>query len=167
MLTLSNALSFSRVPLAFLFLQDNALLRVLAVVLAMITDSVDGYLARRSKSSSRLGVILDPVTDKFFVYFSLITLFSEGTMSAWAALSLLARDMAVCIYATTMWIKGQWRSMVLNSFLFGKVATSLQFIILIGILLKVTFPWTVYALSGLLGLGALIELYRRSFKIIN
>ena len=33
----------------------------------MFTDSIDGYIARRSKSVSRFGAILDPAMDKFFV----------------------------------------------------------------------------------------------------
>lgn len=162
MLTLSNALSFARVPLAFLFLQEAASLRILAVVLAMITDSIDGYFARKSQSNSKIGVILDPTTDKFFVYFALITLFSEGKLSSWQVVALLSRDVGVCLYGATIFLMGRWKSIVLSAFRWGKVATSLQFIVLIGVLAGISFPWTIYALSGALGIFAFFELYRRS-----
>ena len=80
MFTASNSLSFIRAPLAFLFLQENPTLRMLAVLLAMITDMTDGHLARRSQSTSRFGAILDPAMDKFFVYFAMMTLLLENKM---------------------------------------------------------------------------------------
>ncbi len=90
MLTLSNSLSFIRAPLALLFLTENTFLRILAVLLAMLTDSVDGYFARRSKSVSRFGTILDPTMDKFFVYFVLSILVLQNSIPLWAAFAMVS-----------------------------------------------------------------------------
>ena len=102
MITLSNSLSFLRAPLAFFFLQASPILRVAAVLLAMISDSIDGYLARRTQSASRFGAILDPAMDKFFVYFALSVLFFEGSISFLGALAMLSRDGFLCLYGMIM-----------------------------------------------------------------
>src|SRR5512138_113295 len=44
---------------------------------AGITDSLDGYLARRLKQTSRLGAFLDPVADKLVVAVALVLLLSK------------------------------------------------------------------------------------------
>lgn len=46
-------------------------------ILAAITDSLDGYLARRLKQTSALGAFLDPVADKLMVVTALILVVSE------------------------------------------------------------------------------------------
>ena len=45
--------------------------------LAGITDSLDGYLARRMGQTSRLGAFLDPVADKLIVAVALVLLVSK------------------------------------------------------------------------------------------
>jgi phosphatidylglycerophosphate synthase len=44
---------------------------------AGITDSLDGYFARRMKQTSRLGAFLDPVADKLIVAVALVLLVSK------------------------------------------------------------------------------------------
>jgi CDP-diacylglycerol--glycerol-3-phosphate 3-phosphatidyltransferase len=160
MLTASNSLSFVRAPLAFLFLQENSTLRILAVVLAMITDSIDGYLARRSQSVSRFGAILDPVMDKFFVYFAMTVLFSEDKMGQWETAAMLSRDFFLCLYGLLITAAGRWKTLVFRAIKWGKVTTALQFIVLIGLVLGVTFPWYIYASFIVMGGLAFLELFQ-------
>jgi phosphatidylglycerophosphate synthase len=49
----------------------------LLFALAGITDSLDGYLARRMGQTSRLGAFLDPVADKLIVAVALVLLVSK------------------------------------------------------------------------------------------
>ncbi|MBS0624770.1 MAG: CDP-alcohol phosphatidyltransferase family protein [Verrucomicrobia bacterium] len=160
MITISNSLSFLRVPLAFAFLQANPLLRLASIFLAMLTDSIDGYLARRSQSASRFGAILDPATDKFFAYFALSVLFFEGTISPWEAAAMLSRDFFLCIYGFLMLASGRWKSIVFRAIRWGKVTTALQFIILMGLTTGISFPWYIFASFILMGGLAFIELFQ-------
>jgi CDP-diacylglycerol---glycerol-3-phosphate 3-phosphatidyltransferase len=164
MITLSNTLSFLRAPLAFLFLQESASLRILAIVLAMITDSIDGYLARRSQSSSRFGAILDPTMDKFFVYFALSVLFLEGRVNLPQTLALLSRDFSLCLYGAVMLITRRWKTIQLQAIRWGKVTTAFQFLVLIAIVGGISFPWPIYALFVIMGYFAFIELYKRPLR---
>lgn len=167
MITVSNSLSFLRVPLAFLFLLESPYVRLLAVLLAMITDSIDGYLARRSRSVSRFGAILDPATDKFFVYFALATLFLEGRLLIWHILAMLSRDVVVSLYGFIMFIAGRWRSIVFRSVRAGKVTTALQFMVLMGLVFQMSFSWITYSAFVVMGGFMFVELFQASGRTIT
>jgi len=157
-MTISNSISLLRAPLALLFLQDNIILRVIAIFLAMISDSIDGYLARRFNSASKFGAILDPAMDKFFVYFVLFILLLEGHVELWQALTMLSRDFALCIYGIYLTISNRWSLLEWKAIRWGKVTTALQFLVLIGLTLSVSFPPYIYGSFIAFGILAFLEL---------
>ena len=61
----------------------------------MATDWVDGWLARRSGSSSAMGSLLDPVADKILVLSVLIVLLGEGVFAGWVVAAIVAREFLV------------------------------------------------------------------------
>ncbi len=161
-ITFSNSLSFIRAPLAFLFLQENAYIRLLAIFLAMVTDSVDGYFARRSQSASRFGAILDPAMDKFFVYFALSVLYFEGRVGSLETSAMLSRDFFVLVYTLLMTAFRRWDNLVFRAIRWGKVTTALQFIVLMGLTLQVEFSWAIFAAffaMGVLAFAELLQIY--------
>ena len=160
MITISNSLSFLRAPLALAFLQTSPFIRFLAIVLAMLSDCVDGYLARRSQSTSRFGAILDPAMDKFFVYFALTALYFEGTISSWEAIAMLSRDFFLCIYGLFKLATGRWKTIIFRAIRWGKITTALQFLILIGLTFEISFSWALYGTFFLMGALAFLELYQ-------
>lgn len=160
MLSLSNSLSFLRAPLAFLFLIENATLRIVAILLAMLTDSIDGYLARRRQSVTRFGAILDPAMDKFFVFFALTVLFFEGRLELWQGCAMISRDFFLCLFGLYLSVTGYWESYQFTAIRWGKVTTALQFLVLVGLTLGVTFPSYFYGIFVLFGLLAFIELWQ-------
>ena len=167
MITLSNSLSFFRAPLACLFLQTNPALRLLAIVLASITDCIDGYLARRYHATSRFGAILDPAMDKFFVYFALAVFFCEERISLWQIASMLSRDFFLCIYGVGMVVTGRWKSIIFRSVRCGKITTALQFVVLMGLAYQIQFPWVASIVFIITAWFAFLELYRTDPAIWN
>jgi CDP-diacylglycerol---glycerol-3-phosphate 3-phosphatidyltransferase len=160
MLSLSNSLSLLRAPLAFLFLIENTTLRIVAIVLAMLTDSIDGYLARRRQAVTRFGAILDPAMDKFFVLFTLSVLFSEGRLEVWQGCAMISRDFFLCVFGLYLSISGYWESYKFTAIRWGKVTTALQFLVLIGLTLGITFPGYFYWIFILFGMLAFVELWQ-------
>ena len=159
MLSLSNSLSFLRAPLAFLFLIENVNYRIAAILLAMLTDSIDGYLARKRRSVTQFGAILDPAMDKFFVFFTLTILLVEGRLETWQALAMISRDFFLCAFGVYLSIAGHWRAYECKSIRWGKATTALQFLVLIGLVLSYRFPSYLFCVFILFGLLAFIELY--------
>lgn len=158
MITISNSLSFLRAPLAFLFLQANPTLRLLSVVLAMLTDCIDGYLARRTQSTSKFGAILDPAMDKFFVYFVLASLCIEGRIELWEAALMLSRDAFLGLYGFLMLLTNRWKTIVFRAIRWGKITTALQFVTLIGLVYEMHFSWVLYLTFFCLGALGFLEL---------
>jgi CDP-diacylglycerol--glycerol-3-phosphate 3-phosphatidyltransferase len=70
----------------------------LLFVVASITDYLDGWLARRRKSTTVLGQFLDPLADKMLVAAVLIMLAAapnEPRLPAWMAVVIVLREIAV------------------------------------------------------------------------
>lgn len=70
---------------------------VTAVLFALIalTDTLDGYLARRFQQVTALGKLLDPIADKLLFTAGLVMLIPVGRIPAWIVVILLGRDLAI------------------------------------------------------------------------
>lgn len=73
---LPNILSGLRLILSpflfYLILKSYFSIAILIIIFAAVSDGLDGYLARLFKTESKLGKILDPLADKFFVLSTLL-----------------------------------------------------------------------------------------------
>jgi CDP-diacylglycerol--glycerol-3-phosphate 3-phosphatidyltransferase len=159
MFTLSNVLSFLRAPLAFLFIINRVDVRAVVVIAAMLTDGIDGYLARRYKFTTRFGAILDPLMDKFFVLVILTILFSEARIQSFELIALLSRDVSLFIFALYLGIVRKWKGYNYRSMLWGKVTTALQFPVLFLLAINIYVPPFFFLLFYAFGLCMLFELF--------
>jgi CDP-diacylglycerol--glycerol-3-phosphate 3-phosphatidyltransferase len=62
---------------------------------AAITDWLDGYLARKRKQVTALGIWLDPIADKLLVAAAYLALVERQMAPAWMVLIILGRELAV------------------------------------------------------------------------
>ena len=159
MTTLPNFLSLLRIPLAFAFLQNNLILRALAILAAMATDFFDGFLARRYKSQSRIGTTLDPLTDKFFVLFALASFLYEGNISPIQVICMLSRDIALFLFGSYLLFSCKWKHYEFQAIWCGKITTTLQLFVLLGLTFHLPIPFFLYLAFIVLGIFSLGELY--------
>ncbi|MFI0435626.1 MAG: CDP-alcohol phosphatidyltransferase family protein [Parachlamydiaceae bacterium] len=157
--TFSNFLSLLRGPLAFLFLLDDPFYRGLAIVLAMATDNLDGYLARKYRTNSQFGAFLDPLMDKFFVFFAVAVFIKEENIQIWQAFALISRDFAVLIFGLYLALRKTWTNFQFRSIWSGKITTTLQFFVLLGLTFHIAIPIYIFWCFVVLGVLALVELY--------
>lgn len=158
MLTIPNIISFSRLPLAFLFLQSHPLYRTLAIILAMLSDALDGYVARKWNLTSTYGTLLDPLMDKFFVIFCLGIFIGEDKLTLWEAAFFICRDFSVLFFGIYLACTSKLATYRFRAIWCGKVTTFLQFMFLLSLTLGVVIPPAAFTVFILLGLLALIEL---------
>ncbi len=66
-------------------------------VLASITDGLDGYLARRRKQITTMGMLLDPLADKIMVTGALIALvaYNPQVVKVWIAVVIISREFLI------------------------------------------------------------------------
>ena len=126
-----NLLSLSRmlttVPIFVLILLDApwAFLTATALfILASVTDFFDGYLSRRFKVVSPLGVFLDLTADKVFVSAILIALVQIGLVPAWIVVIIVTREFLVTGMRSMAAAKGK----VIPAGMWGKQKTLITMI---------------------------------------
>ena len=103
-LTLSNVLSLSRIllvaPLAFCLLADVPDKRswvALIISLAVLTDFLDGYVARKRHEVSEFGKIIDPVADKIAVGATGGLMVWTGDLPFWYLAVVVGRDLLLLL----------------------------------------------------------------------
>jgi CDP-diacylglycerol---glycerol-3-phosphate 3-phosphatidyltransferase len=101
-LNLPNVLTVFRillVPVLVAALLSEAgsgdLLAAVVFVIASLTDALDGWIARRNKSESTFGKLMDPLADKLLVVSALVSLVALDRLSAVVAMVIIAREFAV------------------------------------------------------------------------
>ena len=131
MQNIPNALSLGRMVatvLIFVLVLINAswafLLATVLFVLASITDFLDGYLARRFKLVSPLGVFLDLTADKIFVVAILVALVQVSLVPAWIVGVIVAREFLVTGLRSMAAAKGK----VIPAGIWGKQKTLITMI---------------------------------------
>lgn len=99
--TLPNLLSTLRLALVpvflILILGHYNWQAVLVLIVASITDFLDGYFARRLGQVTRLGQLLDPAADRLYIFATLIGLSLVGYIPVWLAVVVIARDFVLFI----------------------------------------------------------------------
>lgn len=164
MLNLSNVLSLSRAGFALAFLQENPWIRLLAIGLAMLSDFFDGYIARRQRTTTQFGAILDPIMDKFFVFFAGGVFFLEDKLPILGLAALLSRDISLCLFGLFLGIVRGWKDYEVKAIWWGKITTVAQFVLLICLTLNVIFPNWVYLIFVAMAAFAFLELLLRYYR---
>jgi CDP-diacylglycerol--glycerol-3-phosphate 3-phosphatidyltransferase len=105
---LPNAITIVRILMAPVFLwmlladggSDDALRWWAAVIfiVAIATDGIDGYLARKYEIVTDLGKLLDPIADKVLTGFAFIGLSILGELPWWITIVVLIREVGITIY---------------------------------------------------------------------
>jgi CDP-diacylglycerol--glycerol-3-phosphate 3-phosphatidyltransferase len=101
-MTFANQLTLVRlvavIPvMAALYVQfpGNRAVATIVYALAILTDYLDGILARRSGKVTAFGKLMDSVADKALISTMFFALVAEGSMPAWMAAVMVVREFAV------------------------------------------------------------------------
>jgi cardiolipin synthase len=94
-----NAICIARVvlivPIVLALLGDRYTAALLLIVLAGVSDAVDGYLAKTFGWRSRLGSLLDPAADKLLVFCAFVTLTYIGHVPLGLTVIVVLRDVVI------------------------------------------------------------------------
>lgn len=135
-----NLLSLSRLPLAvalFVCISVEAWALGLAVFsLAVFTDWLDGWWARRFGQLTAIGRSLDPLTDKVIIGGAFIFLIpvADANITPWMATVIISRELLITGLRGIVESAGK----KFGADWFGKLKTILQCATLIGVLLLLT-----------------------------
>jgi len=154
--TLPNAISLSRLLLAALFpVVHQHDLRLLILAVAGLTDFLDGWLARRRHQFSPMGALIDPFADRIFVLVAVCTLLLEGEIGTLGYFIFISRDLATAAAFVIARAVTSLRAATFKARFSGKLATVLQLVALVVIVVdKTAGVWAV----GVVGVASLVAI---------
>lgn len=104
----ANIITVVRILLAPLFIWmllddagDLGTIRYLAAalfIIAIVTDSVDGLLARSQNLVTDFGKILDPIADKVLIGGALVSLSILGELWWWVTIVIMVREIGITVF---------------------------------------------------------------------
>lgn len=116
------AVMFSRMP----FHETVSLVLFIA---AGVSDFLDGEIARRRRLITNFGILMDPLADKIMVCTAFIAFVGVGWLSAWMAVVVVARELAI----TGLRLLAASKTVVLAAERYGKHKTISQIVAIIAI----------------------------------
>ncbi len=121
--------------------------------LAILTDSLDGHLARKHNIVTKFGKLADPIADKALTGMALIGLSIIGELSWWVTVVILVREWGVTALRFAMLRYG-----VMAANRGGKIKTAVQAVAIIAYLLPLVIvaPWAHVVAMIIMGLALLI-----------
>lgn len=156
--TLANQLTLVRLGLIPVFVvaivEGHYRLGLILLVVAGVSDSLDGYLARRLKQRTELGAYLDPIADKLLLSTSFVVLAVSGDVPWMLSALVLGRDVVIVAVAAVILLGSGSRSF--RPSVYGKACTVVQVITVFGVVLGRVWPPAVSAKPPLLWLTAIL-----------
>jgi len=180
-LSFANKVTIGRIVIVPVFIvtilsysSENDFIRFLALgifLIAVISDVIDGFIARTRHQKTTAGAILDPLADKLLLISAFICLYKlsgelgEVVFPLWVILVFIFRDFMLLIGSMIIYlVHGQLK---ITPTKWGKITTFLQIVSIIGVLLQwpmVVICWmTAVVLTIISGFGYI----RKGVKILN
>ena len=139
--TVANAVSVIRlmaIPVfLWLVIEDRLLIAFVLLVVAVLTDFVDGMIARRMNEITKLGQFLDPFADRLFIAATVIALAIQDVVPWWFVIAVMLRDALLGIGGVVM---ARYGAATLPVKWWGKVATFAMLVVLPLFLLGAVVP---------------------------
>jgi cardiolipin synthase (CMP-forming) len=133
------------------------------LLLAGITDVIDGYLARRHSQVTQLGIMLDPLADKLMMLAVFLSLLISQRISIPAAVAIFLRDLGMIVASAFFHFRGK---LTVPANIMGKLTTVLYYFALFLLMfdhpIGEKFLWGVIIFSFVTSLVYLIQ-----FNLIN
>ncbi len=152
----------------------KAYLRYLALIiflLAIVSDAIDGYIARSRRQKTRAGAILDPLADKALLLTAFIFLYRTSKaylavkLPLWFLLVVISRDIIILVGCAIL--LATQKDKEITPTWWGKLTTFFQMFTVIAIILEYPKAWIVWGLAAIFTCVSGIDYARRGINILN
>lgn len=156
--TVSNMITLSRLLLLPILLylvrqprtfQNDLGIAILATW-GIVSDFLDGYIARKRNEVSVLGKILDPLTDKICIGTTVIFAWLYRGMPFWIVAVIIGRDLLIILASIYIIVEKRFVSV---SNIYGKLTVTIMALLVVSYLFEITFlqkPLTYLAILGII-----------------
>jgi cardiolipin synthase len=112
---------------------------LLLLVIAGLSDGIDGLLARKLNQRSSLGAYLDPIADKLLLSSSFVILAFKTKIAWWLTIIVLSRDVLILVVAAVIILISGYRPFPPS--IFGKLTTTSQIILIFFVVFTAAYPY--------------------------
>lgn len=137
-------------------------------IVAVISDAVDGYIARKSKEKSKAGLILDPLGDKLLLVSAFILIYlkfsAQITFPLWFILIVITRDVLIVSGTIVIFMVKQDINILPSRW--GKLTTIFQMVSIILVLLQWKYAYIFWWPAVFLTIVSGIDYIMRGFKTL-
>lgn len=141
-MNLPNKLTMFRVflvPVFIIFMMApipyNRILALIVFIVASLTDTADGYIARKYNLITDFGKFMDPLADKLLVCSAMICLIDTQQLAAWIVIIIIAREFIISGFRLVAVDNG----VVIAASMWGKSKTVCQMIMIIALVWDLPF----------------------------
>ena len=113
---------------------------VTVFVLSGITDTLDGYFARKLNQITRLGIVLDPLADKIMLITVLASVTISNNIPVWIIAVVVVKELLMIVGAFNLYNE---RDIVMPANIFGKVSTILSYMAILAVLFELPYNRTI------------------------
>ncbi|UCH91072.1 MAG: CDP-alcohol phosphatidyltransferase family protein [Nitrospirota bacterium] len=174
-INLPNSLTVLRILLVPVFvgllLYEHYEVALITLLIAALTDILDGMVARITDQRTRLGEYLDPLADKLLLMSAIITLSVLNFIPVWAVIVVVSRD--AILLAGTVVANLTETNINISPTALGKATTFAQICYVIAVMLHVTkqvpdflvgpFLWVMVGLT----MGSGVHYLLRGVQYLN
>jgi cardiolipin synthase (CMP-forming) len=139
--------------------------------ISVLTDAIDGYVARKYYQKTKLGTVIDPIADKLLILSAFLSLSitpalpQQFRIPPWVLVVVISRDILIVLgFLIINMLKGE---IEIKPSILGKMTTAFQMITIIAALLHFKYSYVVWtaavAFTVLSGFGYLM----RANRILN
>jgi len=150
---------------------EREYLRFVAIgifILGVISDALDGYIARKTKQQSKAGLVLDPLGDKLLMMTSYICLALMNKFTIhfplWVSLTVISRDIIILLGALVIYIVKQ--NIAIFPSRWGKLTTVFQMSAVLSVLLQWQFSFILWLVAAALTVISGFDYVMKGFKIL-
>lgn len=141
-MNLANKITVLRIILVpvFLFIlaikvQYGTIIATGVFIMAALTDTLDGYIARSRNQVTKFGKFLDPLADKLIVTAALVSLVEMKKLASWVVMIIIAREFAI----TGLRAVAASEGIVIAASKWGKAKTVTQIIAIVAALMEIPY----------------------------
>jgi cardiolipin synthase len=175
MMTLANRISILRIILIPFFIAAIVYSRMdiaLAFfIVAVISDGVDGFIARTRNQKTKLGTILDPMADKMLLISAFICLAalqnipSHLRLPPYVPIIVISRDAIIVLGSVMIYlIRGD---VTIEPSIAGKLTTFFQMTTIVSILLRFKYSAFIWNTASLFTIISGIDYVRKGSRILS
>lgn len=136
--------------------QYNLEIAVSVFILSGITDTLDGYIARRLNQITKLGIVLDPLADKIMLITVLASVTISNNIPVWIIAVVALKELLMIAGAISLYKE---RYIVIPANIFGKISTILSYMAILAVLFELPYNRTIlYSYIAMTVLALLIYL---------